>query len=117
MSLGAQDDAATYSKVEKARNEFPACREKLEKSQAAGSMPMLLMKYAELSQKAAELTHCGFVFRIVGDSQRADDAGTESDRYDAVAALQMERYLKTKGLWDDFLKQDCRTVGSSQCGK
>lgn len=116
VTLTAQDDAATYLKVEKARKEFPSCRTKLEASQALGSMPMLLMKYPELDEHAAQLEHCGFVFRIVGDAQRADNAGNEGDRYDAVAAQQMQRYLKAKNLWDDFIKQDCRMV-SSQCGK
>jgi hypothetical protein len=73
------------------------------------------MSYSELDKHANQLTHCGFVFRMTGDAGRADEAGNESDRYDAVAAQQMQRYLKAKKLWEDFLKQDC-SEGSSQCG-
>ena len=111
----AQDDAATYLKVEKARLEVPSCRKVLSSSQANGSMPLLFMTYADLDKAASELTHCGFVFRMTGDERRADDAGNEADRYDASGAQQMQRYLKAKKLWDDFLKQDCRN-GSANCG-
>lgn len=115
MSCLAQDDADTYLKVEKARSEVSSCRKLLAASEATGSMPMMFMAYADLDKKAGQLTHCGFVFRTTGDTARGDRAGNEADRYDAVAASQMQRYLKAKKLWDDFLKQDCRE-GSSQCG-
>lgn len=111
----AQDDADTYLKVEKARAEAPSCRKLLKTSVATGTVPLMFMSYSELDKHANQLTHCGFVFRMTGDTQHADEAGNESDRYDAVAAQQMQRYLKAKKLWDDFLKQDCRE-GSSQCG-
>lgn len=111
----AQDNAGTLLKVEQARKEVPSCRKLVSSSQAKGSIPLLFATYADLDKSASELTHCGFVFRITGDAKRADDAGNEADRYDAAAAQQMQRYLKTKKLWDDFLKQDCRE-GSSKCG-
>jgi hypothetical protein len=109
-------DADTYLKVEKARAEIPACMKLLSVSQATGSIPLHFLTYAELDKRANELTHCGFVFRIVGDNTRGDDAGNESDRYDAAIAEQMQNYLKARGLWENFVKQDCR-IGSSSCGK
>jgi hypothetical protein len=111
----AQNDAGTYLKVEKARAEVPSCRKLVETSQATGTISLMFMSYSELDKHANQLTHCGFVFRMTGDAGRADEAGNESDRYDAVAAQQMQRYLKAKKLWEDFLKQDC-SEGSSQCG-
>ena len=112
----AQDDAGTYLKVEKARAEVPSCRKLLSASQANGTMQLMFMTYADLDKAASQLTHCGFVFRMTVDDQRGDKAGDESDRYDAIAAQQMQRwYLKAKKLWDDFLKQDCRK-DSSKCG-
>lgn len=115
MTCLAQDDADTYLKVERARSEVPSCRKLLATSKATGSIPLVLMSYGDLDKRASQLTHCGFVFRTTGDGTRGDEAGDEADRYDAVAAQQMQRYLKAKKLWDDFLKQDCRE-GSSQCG-
>jgi hypothetical protein len=111
----AQDDTETYLKVEKARAEVPSCRKLLSSSQTKGSVPLLFMAYADLDKAASQLTHCGFVFRMTGDTQRGEDAGNESDRYDAAIGQQMQRYLKAKNLWEDFLKQDCRQ-GSSKCG-
>lgn len=115
MTCLAQDDADTYLKVERARREVPACRKLLATSKATGGIPMVFMPYADLDKMANQLTHCGFVFRTTGDMTRGDAAGDEADRYDAVAAQQMQRYLRAKKLWDDFLKQDCRE-GSSHCG-
>jgi hypothetical protein len=114
-SLAQQQDAETYLNVEKARTEVQGCMKLLSSSQAIGSMPILLMSYSELDKRASELEHRGFVFRIVG-TKHADDAGNEGDRYDAVIAQQMGTYLRAKGLWEDFVKQDCR-IGSSQCGR
>lgn len=110
-----QDDADTYLRVEKARAEVPSCQKLLESSKATGSIPMLLTSYAEIDKQAGKLEHCGFVFRITGDVKRANDAGDEGDRWDAVGAQQMKRYLQGKKLWADFLTQDCRE-GSSRCG-
>jgi hypothetical protein len=111
-----QDDAATYLKVEKARSEVPTCRKLLENSKALGSIPMMFLNYSDLDKRTIQLTHCGFAFRITGDLQRADEAGNESDRYDAAASRQMKRYIESKNLWNDFVKQDCRE-GSAECGK
>lgn len=113
--LATAQDVDTWAKVEKARHEVPACQTMLAKSQNTGSVPMHSMSYAELDRTAAALSHCGFVFRIVGDTASGDAAGNESDRYDAAASTHMQRYLKAKGLWADFLKNDCRLL-SKTCG-
>lgn len=112
----SQKDVETYMRVQKARAEVPGCRDTLERSKAVGSVPLHMLPYAELDKQAQRLTHCMFVFRITGDTEKADEAGDESDRYDATIANHLERYLKAKGLWNDFLKNDCRAM-SETCGK
>jgi hypothetical protein len=114
--LAQQSDVDGYMQVQKAKAEVPHCRKTLEESVALGSVPLGFLTYQELDQHSQELTHCGFVFGMTGDSVRADKAGDESDRYDATASIHMEKYLKAKSLWDDFRKQDCRMT-SSTCGK
>jgi hypothetical protein len=113
--LSNAQDVEILANVEKARSEAPACRKLLAESKNIGSVHLQLMTYSELNTRAGQLSHCGLVFRIVGDAGRADAAGDESDRYDAMASLHMQRYLKAKGLWDDFSKNDCRQL-SKTCG-
>ncbi len=100
----AQSDVDTALKVEKAKSELPKCTKLLESSQALGSVPMHTLTFPQLDNGAEQLTHCAYVFWITGDESRRDEAGNESDRYDATASSHMKRYLKAKGLWDDFVK-------------
>jgi hypothetical protein len=110
-----QSDVDGYMQVQKAKAEVASCQKMLEESVALGSIPLHFLTYRELDRHATELTHCGFVFGMTGDSDSANNAGNESDRYDATASTHMEKYLKAKGLWNEFLKQDCR-MESSTCG-
>jgi hypothetical protein len=59
-----------------------------DESVATGSMQLQFLTYRELNSQVERLTHSGLVFGMTGDSQRADRAGNESDRYDATAAFQ-----------------------------
>jgi len=113
--MSAAQDVETYLNVEKAKAEVSACNRLLDKSKALGSGFLTSMTYKELNAEADRLTHCGWVFRIVGQAQKGDLAGDESDRYDATAGQQMQNYLRGKGLWSDFLKTDCRSL-STTCG-
>ena len=115
ISTASSQDVDTLAKVEKARTEVAACRQLLKESKDAGSVVLQRMKYSELDAKAEKLSHCGFVFRIVGDAGSGDAAGDESDRYDAIGAQQMRKFLKSKNLWNEFLNTDCRMLSNS-CG-
>lgn len=116
LPLFGQSDADTLMRVQKARAEAPACSKMLKESEARGSVDLNFWTVSKLDKEAEDLTHCGFVFRILGQTELADRAGNEADRYDAAIASQMRNYLKWKGLWSDFLKSDCRTFGTA-CGK
>jgi hypothetical protein len=87
-------------------DEVQACKKLLERLDA-GIQASLHMTYRELAKESDPLSHCIGVFTVQGDSHLAVKAEERRAANDMILKSQLERYVRQKGLWEEFLGQDC----------